>query len=201
MELSHQNQRNSGGHFEHPSSCDSQGEGWLNESDWSAEVLKAQTMHKEFLRFAIPKSVLAVTLSLCQFGCMSRQEKLSTEQDSSPRVEPIQLTDRTFQDTILGSSQIVLVDMWAPWCRPCIRMKPTIQELAQQLKGKVMVAELNVDQNLFTKEKYQINQYPTVLVFNRGIEVKRLIGTQSKENLLDALEVAKNANDGLAVEK
>ena len=80
-------------------------------------------------------------------------------------------------------------------------MKPTIQELAQQLKGKVMVAELNVDQNLFTKEKYQINQYPTVLVFNRGIEVKRLIGTQSKENLLDALEVAKNANDGLAVEK
>jgi thioredoxin-like negative regulator of GroEL len=80
-------------------------------------------------------------------------------------------------------------------------MKPTIQELAQQLKGKVMVAELNVDQNLFTKEKYQINQYPTVLVFNRGIEVKRLIGTQSKENLLDALEVAKNASDGLAVEK
>ena len=157
-------------------------------------------MHQEFLRFAFPKYVLAVTLTLCQFGCTSRQETLSTEQDSSPRVEPLQLTDRTFQDTILGSSQIVLVDMWAPWCRPCIRMKPTIQELAQQLKGKVMVAELNVDQNLFTKEKYQINQYPTVLVFNRGIEVKRLIGTQSKSNIIEAVEVAMIANKSTAVE-
>ena len=142
-----------------------------------------------------------MTLSLCQFGCVNRQEKLYTEQDSSPRVEPLQLTDRTFQDTIRGGDQLVLVDMWAPWCRLCVRMKPTIQELAQQLNGKVMVAELNVDQNVFTKEKYQINQYPTILIFDRGIEVKRLIGTQSKENLLEALGVAKTANDCLAVEK
>ena len=80
-------------------------------------------------------------------------------------------------------------------------MKPTIQELAQQLTGKVIVAELNVDQNPFIKEKYQVNHYPTVLIFSRGIEVKRLIGTQSKENLLEALGVAKTANDCLAVEK
>ena len=186
MELSHQNQRNSGCHCVHPSSCASQGEGCTSASVRSAYILRILTVQRNFSRFAFPQTVLAITLSLCQFGCVNRQEKLYTEQDSSPRVEPLQLTDRTFQDTIRGGDQLVLVDMWAPWCRPCIRMKPTIQELAQQLTGKVIVAELNVDQNPFIKEKYQVNHYPTVLIFSRGIEVKRLIGTQSSSILLDA---------------
>jgi thioredoxin len=158
-------------------------------------------VQRNFSRFAFPQTVLAMTLLLCQIGCVNRQEKLNTEQDSSPRVEPLQLTDRTFQDTIIGSSQLILVDMWAPWCRPCIRMKPKIQELAQQLTGKVIVAELNVDQNPFIKEKYQINHYPTVLIFSRGIEVKRLIGIQSPSNLLDALEAAKIVDDGIGIER
>lgn len=157
-------------------------------------------MQRVFSRFAFAITVLALTLSICQFGCMNRQEKMSIEQGSSPRVDPLQLTDRTFQDTIIGSSQLVLVDLWAPWCRQCISMKPTVQELAQQLNGKVIVAELNVDQNPFIMEKYQIDQYPTLLIFDRGIEVKRLIGTQSKSNLLEALEVAMIAKKSTAVE-
>ena len=80
-------------------------------------------------------------------------------------------------------------------------MKPTIQELAQQLTGKVIVAELNVDQNPFIKEKYQVNHYPTVLIFSRGIEVKRLIGTQSSSIPLDALEAAKIVDDGIGIER
>jgi thioredoxin-like negative regulator of GroEL len=69
------------------------------------------------------------------------------------------------------------------------------------MKDKVIVAELNIDQNPFIKEKYQIQRYPTVLIFDRGIEVKRLVGAQSKSDLIDALEAAVFANVGMAGEE
>ena len=158
-------------------------------------------MQGDFSRLAVPSTVLALTLFICQSGCMTRHESINIEQDSSVSVAPLQLTDRTFQDTLIGSNQLVLVDMWAPWCQPCIGMKPTIQELAQQMKDKVIVAELNIDQNPFIKEKYQIQRYPTVLIFDRGIEVKRLVGAQSKSDLIDALEAAVFADVGMAGEE
>ncbi len=77
----------------------------------------------------------------------------------------------------------------------------TLANFAQQMKDKVIVAELNIDQNPFIKEKYQIQRYPTVLIFDRGIEVKRLVGAQSKSDLIDALEAAVFANVGMAGEE
>ncbi|MDV6031440.1 MAG: thiol reductase thioredoxin [Phycisphaera sp. RhM] len=97
------------------------------------------------------------------------------------------MTDETFQREVIESELPVLVDMWAPWCQPCIAMKPTIRELSSELSGKAKVAELNIGQNPFIKEKYNVDKYPMLLIFADGIEVQRLVGTQGREELLEAL--------------
>ena len=85
--------------------------------------------------------------------------------------------------------------MWAPWCQPCIAMKPTIQRLASELSGDVKVAELNIEENPFIQQKYDIDKYPMLLIFVDGIEVQRLVGSETHEQLLDAL------SNHVAVEK
>jgi thioredoxin-like negative regulator of GroEL len=66
-------------------------------------------------------------------------------------------------------------------------MKPTIRELAQELAGKVKVAELNVDENAFVQEKYEVDRYPMLLIFINGVEAERLVGQKSKLELIEAL--------------
>ena len=131
-----------------------------------------------------------LVLSAVYIGC-GREQGMPTE-DTRPLggVDPVQLTDTNFQREVLESDVPVLVDMWAPWCQPCIAMKPTIRGLAEELVGQVKVAELNVDENPFIKEKYKVDRYPMLLVFVDGVEVKRLIGLKSKEELIEALRTA-----------
>lgn len=100
---------------------------------------------------------------------------------------PLRLTDANFHGEVIESELPVLVDMWAPWCGPCIEMKPMIQQLAQELQGEVNVAELNIDDNLFIKEKYDVDRYPMLLLFVDGNEIARFVGVPTKESLLNSL--------------
>ncbi|MGV3484002.1 MAG: thioredoxin family protein [Planctomycetaceae bacterium] len=109
---------------------------------------------------------------------------------------PIQLTDESFQEEVLESELPVLVDMWAPWCQPCIAMKPTIEQLASDLSGEVKVAELNIEENRFIKEKYNIDKYPMLLIFVDGEEVDRLLGLKSRTELNKTLRVYKRTQSG-----
>ncbi|QEG41293.1 thioredoxin family protein [Roseimaritima ulvae] len=127
-----------------------------------------------------------VVLVLLAAGC-TRDSSPENDTASLNDNDPVQLTDETFQSEVIESELPALVDMWAPWCQPCIAMKPTVRELASELSGRVKVAELNIEQNPFIKEKYDIDKYPTLLIFVDGIEVQRLVGTQSREELLEAL--------------
>ena len=88
---------------------------------------------------------------------------------------------------MIESELPVLVDMWAPWCGQCIEMKPTLQLVTEELNGQAKVAELNIDENPFIKEKYGIDRYPTLLIFQNGEEVDRLSGEKSESELLEAL--------------
>ena len=123
-------------------------------------------------------------------GC-GRERGLPTR-DTGTRggVDPVQLTDTNFQREVLESNVPVLVDMWAPWCQPCVAMKPTVRQLAEELAGQVKVAELNIDENPFIKEKYKVDRYPMLLIFVDGVEVKRVVGLKSKEDLIEALRTA-----------
>ena len=95
-----------------------------------------------------------------------------------------ELNDRNFEEQVLKSDQVWLVDFWAPWCAPCLMMAPTLEEIAKDLEGKVQVGKLNVDENPETTSKYGIRAIPTLILFKAGKEVGQAVGVQPKEELI-----------------
>ncbi len=95
---------------------------------------------------------------------------------------PFHLTDANFDETLKGN-QVVLLDFWAGWCGPCRALAPTIEELAKEYAGKILVAKLDVDENPVTAEKFQVFSIPTMVVFKNGNEVERLVGLCPKKNI------------------
>ncbi len=89
--------------------------------------------------------------------------------------QPFHLTDANFEETI-GKNPLVLVDFWAGWCGPCRALAPTIEELARDYAGKILVAKLDVDENPQTAEKFQVYSIPTVVLIKDCCEVDRIVG-------------------------
>lgn len=84
----------------------------------------------------------------------------------------------------------VLLDMWAEWCGPCRMIAPLIDELAQEMAGRVCVAKLNVDQNPVTADRFNVRSIPALLVLKAGREVDRMVGAQPKAEILRRLQTA-----------
>lgn len=101
---------------------------------------------------------------------------------------PAEVTDSTFDTTVLKASLPVLVDFWAPWCGPCRALGPVIDELSKEYDGKVSVLKMNVDENPATPGKYGIRAIPTMILFKNGEVVEQVTGAVSKSNLKDLLE-------------
>jgi thioredoxin len=101
--------------------------------------------------------------------------------------EPFHLTDANFEETI-NKNPIVLVDFWAGWCGPCRALAPTIEELAKELAGKVLVAKLDVDENPATAEKFQVYSIPTVVLIKDSSEVDRIVGLCPKKQYESAIQ-------------
>jgi len=90
------------------------------------------------------------------------------------------LTDDTFQAEVLDSETPVLVDFWAPWCGPCVKVGPIIEELAADYAGKVKVGKLDVDENSETPVKYGVMSIPTVILFKGGEVLDKITGARGK---------------------
>ena len=99
---------------------------------------------------------------------------------------PIKITDTDF-DEIIKKYNLVVVDCWAPWCGPCRMVEPIIEELAKELKGKIIFAKLNVDENPATSIKHQTMSIPTLLVFKNEELVDRIVGAMPKDMLASKL--------------
>ncbi|MCW4046957.1 MAG: thioredoxin [Candidatus Bathyarchaeota archaeon] len=99
--------------------------------------------------------------------------------------EPFHVTDANFDETI-KNNKLVLVDFWAGWCGPCRALAPTIEELAKEYAGKVLVSKLDVDENPQTAEQFQVYSIPTLVLIKDCCEVERLVGLCPKKNI-DAL--------------
>jgi thioredoxin 1 len=99
----------------------------------------------------------------------------------------VSVTDSDFTKEVMESTIPVVVDFWATWCGPCQAMGPVIDAVAGEYAGKVKVLKMNVDENPGTPMKYGVRGIPTLILFNKGEVVDRLIGAQPKasvENLL-----------------
>ncbi len=98
-----------------------------------------------------------------------------------------QITPENF-DSIVNDSLPVLVDFWAPWCGPCRSLSPIVDEVADELAGKLDVAKCNVDDNQDLAMKYGVMSIPTLIVFKNGEEIDRSVGALPKARLQALLE-------------
>lgn len=96
--------------------------------------------------------------------------------------KPVIVTDETL-DSAARQYPVFILDCWAEWCGPCRMLGPIIEELAGELKGKVVFGKLNVDQNMQTANKHRISAIPTLLVFKNGKLVDKLVGAYPKGTL------------------
>jgi thioredoxin 1 len=103
----------------------------------------------------------------------------------------LEVTEANFDAEVLQSDKVVLVDFWAPWCGPCRRIAPVIDELASEYAGSVKVVKLNVDDAQSLSQSYGVQSIPTLMIFKDGEVVDRQVGVPPKTRLQQALDAAK----------
>jgi len=99
-------------------------------------------------------------------------------------------TDSNFEQEVLKSETLVVVDFWAPWCAPCRIVTPIVEELALEYNGKLKVGMVNVDENPTTASTYGVMSIPSIVFFKNGKPVKTMIGAQSKDNYKRSIDEA-----------
>ena len=92
-------------------------------------------------------------------------------------------TDATFEADVLKSATPVLVDYWAEWCGPCKMIAPILDETAQEMGGKLLIAKMNVDENREIPAKFGIRGIPTLMLFKDGQLAATKVGALSKAQL------------------
>jgi thioredoxin 1 len=92
-------------------------------------------------------------------------------------------------DTAIANG-VTLVDFWAPWCGPCRMQGPILEEVAKSVDGQVKIAKVNVDEAESVAGRFGIQAIPTLLLFKDGNDIRRFVGVQSKEILIDAISSA-----------
>lgn len=106
--------------------------------------------------------------------------------DSSGGVTVV--TDATFTDVVVRSPVPVLLDLWAPWCGPCLMLAPTLEKLAAEWGGRVRVAKLNVDENPAIAARFQARSIPLMVLLKNGQEMERLVGVQPPQTIRQRVE-------------
>lgn len=97
------------------------------------------------------------------------------------------LSNDNFETTIKDSGTPVLVDFWAPWCGPCKAIAPILEEIAEEMAGKVKIYKVDVDESQEVAARYNIRAIPTLIVFKNGSVVDQMIGMTSKSDLKSKL--------------
>ncbi len=99
----------------------------------------------------------------------------------------IKITSENFQKEVMESPIPVILDFWAEWCRPCQMLGPIIEDISNELAGKVKVGKVNVDEEGLLANQYRISSIPTVMAFKEGKPTAQVIGLLRKEDLLKRL--------------
>jgi thioredoxin 1 len=100
------------------------------------------------------------------------------------------VTDDTFIAEVLEADTPVLVDFWAEWCGPCLRVAPVLEEIAREMGDKVKIVKLDIDANPNTARDYRVLSVPTLTVFKGGEPVQSIAGARPKGDLVKLIESA-----------
>ncbi len=98
------------------------------------------------------------------------------------------VSDDSFEKDVLNASAPVLVDFWAEWCGPCKMISPALEEIAQELDGRLTIAKINIDENPLTPQKYGVRGIPTLMIFKDGQVAATKVGALPKTQLADWVE-------------
>jgi thioredoxin 1 len=123
---------------------------------------------------------------------MKKLQQLINEKELLRNIrEPLSLEDTTFFQTI-NKFPIMLVDFWAPWCGPCRMMSPIIDQIGKDYLGKLVIGKINVDENPLIARQFSISSIPTLMIFKRGKEVNKIIGSVSKNKIDEMVKMHLN---------
>ncbi len=100
----------------------------------------------------------------------------------------LEFTDQNFKKEVLQSKVPVLVDFWASWCMPCLKIAPLVEELSNEYDGKIKFGKMNVENHQKVAQQYGIRSIPTLLIFKDGEVASQLIGVQPKRNLIEKIK-------------
>jgi thioredoxin 1 len=116
--------------------------------------------------------------------------------------EPTHVTDAEFESKVLQSSLPVIVDFWATWCAPCRAIAPTLERIAVEYDGRLIVAKVDVDENPVYAQQFGVQGIPTLLLVHRGKIVNRIVGAlpeaRLKASVKDFIDQIGVAGSGLA---
>jgi thioredoxin 1 len=114
--------------------------------------------------------------------------------------EPLHVTDAAFEKSILQSDIPAIVDFWAPWCGPCRMVAPTLDKLAKEYSGELLVAKVNTDENPEWAMKYGVQGIPTMLFVSDGKVIHRQVGALPEPMLRDVVSQFLNVVNDAKVE-
>lgn len=100
----------------------------------------------------------------------------------------VSLNEKNFEEEVLKSNKIVLIDFWASWCGPCKMMSPVVDKIAEEMNDNVKVCKVNIDEEQNLAVKYNVMSIPTFVVIKEGKEIGRTIGAQDKEEIKKMLK-------------
>ena len=100
----------------------------------------------------------------------------------------LHLTQSNFDETIQKADSPVLVDFWAPWCGPCRMLAPILEEVASEHDGDVIVAKVNIDEEMDLASRFGVASIPTMVVFKNGQLANRTVGLQPKAKVVELFQ-------------
>jgi thioredoxin 1 len=102
----------------------------------------------------------------------------------------VAVTDESFDKDVLQAAGPVLVDFWAEWCGPCKQIAPALEQISDELSGRVTIAKLDIEQSPTTPSRYGVRGIPTMMLFRDGQMASMKVGAMPKQNFLEWLNEA-----------